>query len=373
MITKLNLVNIQKINRNSTQKESFKNKQDSTLEDNDKLYKLNALETRILLPLPFKGTFGVNDPYRGTWKPQNNNIEEKTVEVRPVKLESLSFDDIGGLPENVKDLLQVKMKGILQHPEVLQQLKLKPVKGLLLSGPPGCGKTLIAKALANSHDMGFISVSPDQVVDKYVGESPKALHKFFESARLKAENERRPCILFFDEIDGIASKRSTDSGSDAKERNSITNQFLQELDGISDNNNVIVLGATNCTNAIDPAIKRPGRLEVIEIPYPNEEGCLEIFNIHAKGRTLDNDVEENKKEITQKMSQNKFSGAEIKNSLDEASWYSLKRTGTIEKMKNTKEKIILTTKEKTLNLEDINKGILSVLNSREISKKEYLE
>jgi len=163
---------------------------------------------------------------------------------------------------------------------------IRPVKGVLLVGPPGVGKTLLAKAVATERESNFISIKGPEVLSKFVGESEKTVREIFRKARLAA-----PCIIFIDEIDSIAQMRNIeDIDSGVSQR--VVDTLLTEMDGLSTLKNVVVLAATNRPEAIDPALLRPGRFDrIIEIPMPDAETRLAIFSVHTKRMPLDKSVE----------------------------------------------------------------------------------
>jgi len=167
------------------------------------------------------------------------------------------------------------------HPNLFEKAGIEPPKGILLTGPPGCGKTLAAKAIANESGVNFISVKGPALLSKYVGESEKGVRDTFRKARQAA-----PCIVFFDEIDALVPRRAGE-GLDSHVSERVLAQFLTELDGIEELKGVLVLGATNRLDRLDPAVLRPGRFDaVIDIAVPDEEGRREIFGIHLRGKPL---------------------------------------------------------------------------------------
>ena len=173
----------------------------------------------------------------------------------------------------------------LQYPGLFTEAGIRPPKGILLSGPPGCGKTLLAKAIASESNVNFISVKGPELLSKYVGESEKAVREIFRKARQAA-----PCIIFFDEIDALVPSRSA-GGSDSHISERVLSQFLTELDGVEELHGVLVLGATNRMDMLDPAIVRPGRFdEIVEIPLPDEAGRADIFRIQLRSKPLSAEV-----------------------------------------------------------------------------------
>jgi transitional endoplasmic reticulum ATPase len=197
-----------------------------------------------------------------------------------VDVPNVSWEDVGGLAE-VKARLVEAVEWPLRYPELFSQAGVKPPKGILLSGPPGCGKTLLAKAMASETKVNFISVKGPELLSKYVGESERAVRDIFRKARQAA-----PCIVFFDEIDALVPSRGN-GGSDSHVSERVLSQFLAELDGVEELRGVLVLGATNRADMLDPAIVRPGRFdEIVGIPLPDEDGRREIFQVHLRNKPL---------------------------------------------------------------------------------------
>jgi transitional endoplasmic reticulum ATPase len=193
-----------------------------------------------------------------------------------------TFDDIGGLDE-AKQVLTEAVEWPLSYGALFEETNTDPPSGILLHGPPGTGKTLLARALAGESDVNFVSVAGPELLDKYVGESEKAVREVFDRARQAA-----PAIVFFDEIDAVAGVRG--DSSEASER--VVSQLLTELDGLTDNPNIVVLAATNRREALDPALLRPGRLEThVEVPDPDREARREILAVHGRGKPFADDVD----------------------------------------------------------------------------------
>ena len=193
-----------------------------------------------------------------------------------VEVPDISWDDIGGL-NDVKEELQQAVEWPLKYSEVYKQFATKSPKGFLMFGPPGTGKTLLAKALANESECNFISVKGPELMSKWVGESEKGVREIFRKARLAS-----PSIIFFDEIDSIVPRRGSYEGS-SHVTESVVSQFLTELDGLEELKNVVVIGATNRPDMIDPALLRPGRLEQhIYVSPPDLEGRKQILDVYIK-------------------------------------------------------------------------------------------
>ena len=207
-------------------------------------------------------------------------IEPSTTREVYVEVSETTWDDIGGL-EQAKALLTEGVEWPLRYPEVYANAKVEPPRGVLLAGPPGSGKTLIARALANQCEANFISIKGPELLSKWVGESEKGVREVFRRAKQAA-----PCIVFFDELDALAPRRSGGE-IDGQVGNRVIAQLLTEMDGIEGREGVIVLAATNRPELIDPALLRPGRFDmVVELDYPNETERRAIFTIHTRGRPL---------------------------------------------------------------------------------------
>ena len=210
-------------------------------------------------------------------------LKEKPVEEVKRAVPTVTYEDIGGLKRELK-LIREMIELPLKHPELFQRLGIDPPKGVLLYGPPGTGKTLIAKAVANEVDAHFISISGPEIMSKYYGESEKRLREVFEEAK-----ENAPSIIFIDEIDAIAPRRDEVTGEVERR---VVAQLLALMDGLEARGEVIVIAATNRPNAIDPALRRPGRFDrEIEIGVPDREGRKEILEIHTRGMPLADDVD----------------------------------------------------------------------------------
>jgi len=206
-------------------------------------------------------------------------------EEHPVGRPTLSYEDIGGLRREVRRVREI-IELPLRYPEVFARLGIDAPKGVLLYGPPGCGKTLIARAVAHETDVRFFSISGPEIMQKFYGESEGHLRKLFDEATKQA-----PSIIFIDEIDAIAPKREELGGEHQVERRVVA-QLLSLMDGLKTREHVIVIAATNLPNALDPALRRPGRFDrEIVIPIPDRHGRLEILEIHSRGMPLAKDVD----------------------------------------------------------------------------------
>jgi transitional endoplasmic reticulum ATPase len=201
-----------------------------------------------------------------------------------VEVPNVHWNDIGGLQE-IKEQLQEAVIYPLQHADLFAKAHVKPPKGILLAGAPGCGKTLLAKAAATETKVNFIAVKGAELLSKYVGESERAMREIFKKAKQAA-----PCIIFFDEIDAIVPTRSGESSNNVSER--VLAQFLAEMDGVEELKGVLVLGATNRLDRIDAAVLRPGRFDVvIELGLPSEADRIEVFEVHLRNKPTDKNID----------------------------------------------------------------------------------
>lgn len=240
-------------------------------------------------------------------------LKEKPAEELKRAVPDVTYEDIGGLKRELR-LVREMIELPLKHPELFQKLGIEPPKGVLLYGPPGTGKTLIAKAVANEVDAHFITISGPEIMSKYYGESEQRLREIFEEAK-----ENAPAIIFIDEIDSIAPKREEVTGEVERR---VVAQLLALMDGLEGRGQVIVIGATNRPDSLDPALRRPGRFDrEIEIGVPDREGRKEILEIHTRKMPLAEDVDlEELAELT-----NGFVGADLEALCKEAAMHALRR------------------------------------------------
>ena len=276
----------------------------------------------------------VTDEVRETLEPGsrvavNNSLSvvtdlsnETDVRARVMEVEespSVEYTDIGGLTEQLNEVRET-VELPLESPEMFTDVGIDPPSGILLHGPPGTGKTLLAKAVANQTDATFIKMAGSELVHKFIGEGAKLVRDLFEVAR-----EHEPAVIFIDEIDAIASKRTDSKTSGDAEVQRTMMQLLSEMDGFEERGEVRIIAATNRFDMLDRAILRPGRFDrLIEVPKPDAEGREKIFEIHTRGMNLADDVtfEELADDITG------ASGAEIKAICTEAGMFAIREDRT---------------------------------------------
>jgi len=219
------------------------------------------------------------------FKEAMKGIEPSALREVFVEVPDVSWDQVGGL-EDTKERLRETIQWPLEYPEVFEELDMQAAKGVLMYGPPGTGKTLLAKAVANESESNFISIKGPELLNKFVGESEKGVREVFSKAR-----ENAPTIVFFDEIDSIATERGKNSGdSGVGER--VVSQLLTELDGLESLEDVVVIATTNRPDLIDSALLRPGRLDRhVHVPVPDEEARRKILEVHTRNKPLADDVD----------------------------------------------------------------------------------
>ncbi len=216
--------------------------------------------------------------------PSREDVYVRSMEV--IERPKVKYSDVGGLKRQIEEIREA-IELPLKHPELFKEIGIEPPKGVLLYGPPGCGKTLLAKAVAGETNATFIRVVASEFVQKFIGEGARIVREVFKLARRKA-----PAIIFIDEIDAIAAKRVDIGTSGEREVQRTLMQLLAELDGFDPLDNVKVIAATNRIDILDPAILRPGRFDrLIEIPLPDLKGRIEILKIHTRRMKLAEDVD----------------------------------------------------------------------------------
>ncbi|MCL5876947.1 MAG: CDC48 family AAA ATPase [Candidatus Bathyarchaeota archaeon] len=232
-----------------------------------------------------------------------------------IEVSTVHWDDAGGL-EDIKQHLKEAVEWPIKNPEMFTRLGIRPPKGILLYGPPGCGKTLLARAVATESESNFISIKGPEVFSKWVGESEKAIREVFRKARMAA-----PAVIFLDEIDSLTPRRGMGmSDSGVSER--VISQLLTEMDGITPLQDIVVIAATNRPDMVDGAVIRPGRFDrLIYVPEPDDKSRLQIFKLYTKGMPINPDVDLNQLAMMTKY----YSGADIESLCREAAMHSLRR------------------------------------------------
>ena len=234
-------------------------------------------------------------------------------EVSEDKKSRITYEEVGGLQEEIKVMREI-VELPLRHPELFVRLGIEPHSGILLYGPPGCGKTLLAKVLASESEATMYSINGPEIMNKYYGETEAKLRDIFKEAK-----ENSPSMIFIDEIDAIAPKREEAYG-DVEKR--VVAQLLALMDGLTDRGNVVVLGATNRPDSVDPALRRPGRFDrEMEISVPNADGRLEVMQIHTRGMPIGDDVD--LKSLASEL--HGYTGADMKSLCREAAIRSIRR------------------------------------------------
>jgi transitional endoplasmic reticulum ATPase len=242
-----------------------------------------------------------------------------------VETPNVDWEDVGGL-DDVKQELKEAVEWPMKYPDSFKRMGIRPSRGILLYGPPGTGKTLLAKAVAKESEANFINVKGPSLLSMWVGKSEEGMRKIFERARQVA-----PCVIFFDEIDSLAGKRGIDYGTKVTER--VLNQMLAEMDGLEDMKDILVIGATNRPDMLDPALLRPGRFDkILLVNAPDSKGRLNILKIHTqkmpfgdgKKAFTDKEREEMLRELLDKTEG--YTGADIESLAREAALLALRES-----------------------------------------------
>jgi len=262
----------------------------------------NSMEFKISKMMP-KGVVKIN-------RSSNLTILDETTSDKKVRI---TYEEVGGLQTVIKSMREI-VELPLKHPELFSRLGVEPHSGVLLYGPPGCGKTLLAKVLATESDANMYSINGPEIMNKYYGETEARLREIFKEAK-----DNSPSIIFIDEIDAIAPKREEVFG-DVEKR--VVAQLLALMDGLTDRGNVVVLGATNRPDSVDPALRRPGRFDrEMEISVPNIDGRIEILQIHTRGMPIGKDID--LKKLATEL--HGYTGADIKSLCRESAIKAIRR------------------------------------------------
>ena len=262
----------------------------------------NSMEFKISKIMP-KGVVKIN-------RSSNLTILDETPSDRKIHI---TYEEVGGLRTVIKSMREI-VELPLKHPELFSRLGVEPHSGVLLYGPPGCGKTLLAKVLATESEANMYSINGPEIMNKYYGETEARLREIFKEAK-----DNSPSIIFIDEIDAIAPKREEVFG-DVEKR--VVAQLLALMDGLTDRGNVVVLGATNRPDSVDPALRRPGRFDrEMEISVPNIDGRIEILQIHTRGMPIGKDVD--LKKLASEL--HGYTGADIKSLCRESAIKAIRR------------------------------------------------
>ena len=279
---------------------------------------------------------------------------------------NIAWDDIGGLKELREELYYDIVLPIIE-PSKLKIVGISKAVGVLLYGPPGCGKTLLAKAVANEAKANFISIKGPELLNKYVGESERAIRSLF----IRAKNSS-PCIIFFDELDALVPKRSQENNNSSER---VVNQLLTEMDGLEDRKQIFIIAATNRPDIIDPAMLRPGRLDkLLYVPLPDFNDRCSILETITKNLKLDKDIELSKINMDKRMEG--FSGADIAALVREAQLHALKRLTEKEKEKIKKGDNDMDDKEEVefkINMSDFEYSLNNILPSVSLNDKKKYE
>jgi len=237
----------------------------------------------------------------------SNLVEPSAMREVMIEIPDMGWEDIGGL-EEIKQELKEAVEWPLKYPKLFEKAGIRPLNGILLFGPPGCGKTLLAKAIANESQSNFIAIKGPEIFSKWVGESERAVREIFRKARQAA-----PSIIYFDEIDAISAGRSNYEGTHTFA--SIVNQILVEMDGIENRKGIVIIASTNRPDIVDSAFLRPGRFDrLIFVEAPDYEARLKILEVHTKNMPLDEDVS---LKIIAQITEG-YSGADLENVCREA-------------------------------------------------------
>lgn len=283
-------------------------------------------------------------------------------------LPNITFDDVI-LPAAKKQEIIAATCIPFKHPEIARVMKRKPTRNVLLTSPPGCGKTMMAQAIAKESGFNFIEIKGSELSGKYVGETEKNVKALFEKAR-----QNTPCIIFWDEIDAAGSSRTSGESSGSQAHNNGLTAMLTQMQGINSeaNKGIVVIAATNRPDILDPALLRPGRFDkIVAIDLPDEEACHKILSVNNKGRKIDSDFDS--KEMAKKLHENKASGADINFVCEEAVEECLTRSGVTEKAIETDEDLTPMLENLSLGKSDFEKAFNKFVERNNAKEKSGLD
>lgn len=294
---------------------------------------------------------------RDRWKIRKEKKREKEAEER-ARATGVTFEDIAGIDEAKKEVMEIVE--MIKSPAKFLKLGAKLPRGIMISGPPGCGKTMLAKAVAAEAKAPFISVSGSEFIEKYVGTGAARIRDLFNEARRRAAESESGVIIFIDEIDSLG-KRALETSGGEKEYTQTINQFLALMDGFKPKEEIFVIGATNLPEALDPALMRPGRFNrQIVIPLPDLKGRVEILKVHAGNKPLDPSVDLKK---IARLTPLGFSGADLANVMNEAAIRAAQWNKDKIEMEDVKwavEKVLIGPERRSMVIGDKDKKITSV-------------
>jgi transitional endoplasmic reticulum ATPase len=244
-----------------------------------------------------------------------NMVEPSAMREIMIDIPDINWEDVGGL-EDIKSELREAVEWPLKYPKLFERAGIRPLNGILLFGPPGCGKTLLAKAIANESRSNFITVKGPEIFSKWVGESEKTVREIFRKAR-----QASPSIIYFDEIDAITAARISYEGSGSGVTSSVVNQILVEMDGLENRKGVVVIASTNRPDLVDSALLRPGRFDrLLYITAPDLESRIKILEVHTSEMPLANDVS---LKLVAQITEG-YSGADLENVCREAGMQAIR-------------------------------------------------
>ncbi|AXG05874.1 AAA family ATPase [Haloplanus rubicundus] len=269
---------------------------------------------RIRKELAAGDRVAVNDSF-GVQTVLDDETDSRAQAMEVEESPSVTYDDIGGIDEQVREVREA-VEDPLLTPELFEEVGVDPPAGVLLHGPPGTGKTMLAKAVANETDATFIKMAGSELVRKFIGEGSRLVRDLFELAA-----ERQPAVIFIDEIDAVAAKRTDSKTSGDAEVQRTMMQLLSEMDGFDDRGEIRIMAATNRFDMLDEAILRPGRFDrLIEVPKPDAEGRAQILRIHSRDMNVDDDVDY----VALAADLDDYSGADLASLATEAGMFAIR-------------------------------------------------